>query len=459
MTGEATTSNSLPRVDAFVPPMPPLAPDRTGGLGILLRLRRDAFSAFPARCFDEPVLRLPLLGRDLVVAASPDAIRDVLATHPERYRRVSAGDRIFGALIGRGVAASEGEDWRRQRRILAPAFTPRTVTVLARHIATCAEKACSSLEAARGEPVDLLKAMQELSLDVACTTMFSLEAATFGREMRELLLFYAGGIGRPRASDFLLPRAVPTLTTLRRARFRKRWRALVLGLIARRRAGLPPGAPRDLFDLLSDAYAGEEEDLLADEVSTMIFAGHETTGLTLFWACRLLAGAPEWSRAVRREAEGVDLSPGGAGEALTRLPVTRAVVDEALRLYPPAYMTARHAAVDHDILGVPVRRGALVLMPFSLLHRNPRLWSAAERFDPGRFLGTSRPDRFSFLPFGAGPRVCIGAQLATAEVALVLARLLRRNDLEMEDGAPVLPIGSFATRPSRTPLFRLRPPS
>lgn len=131
------------------------------------------------------------------------------------------------------------------------------------------------------------------------------------------------------------------------------------------------------------------------------------------------------------------------------------MVEEALRLYPPAYMTARQAVVDHGLCGVPVSRGAIVLMPFTLLHTDPRLWVSPERFDPGRFIGPEKPDRYSFLPFGAGPRVCIGAQLATSEAVLVLARLLRDNDLVLDDDGPVLPVGAFATRPNRSPAFRL----
>ncbi|MFB0487968.1 cytochrome P450 [Methylobacterium sp. OAE515] len=451
------TATDTPGQASFAPPMPPLAPDRVGALGVLAGLRRNAYSAFPPRCREQAVLVLPMLGRDVVIAAGPQAMRDVLATRPDLYRRIAAGDRIFGALIGRGVAASEGQAWRRQRRTLAPAFTPRTVTLLAPHMAACAEAAFARLEASRGEPVNLLGVMQDLSLAVACTSMFSLEVDAFGPQLRALLLSYADGVGRPRASDFILPPRVPTLATLRRARFRRRWRALILAIIAQRRAAHHPGAPRDLFDLLSEAYGDREEDLLADEVSTMIFAGHETTGLTLFWACYLLANAPDWRRAVRREARRVDLSPGGAGSAVGALPQTRAVVDEALRLYPPAYMTARQAVADHALCGVPVKRGAIVLMPFTLLHTDPRLWTSPERFDPGRFLGPEKPDRYSFLPFGAGPRVCIGAQLATSEAVLVLARLLRDNDLVLDDDGPVLPVGSFATRPSRSPTFRLLP--
>lgn len=440
----------------FEPPAPPLAPDRVTGLGVLMRLRRNAFSAFPARCFSAPAIKYRLGITDLILANTPDAMRHVLADHPDRFRRVRATGRVLGPLLGRGLAAAEGEAWRRQRRTLAPAFTPRTLPVLSQHIAACAEATCARIEASSDGSIDLLSAMQDLSLDIAARSMFSLETARFGPELRRLLVFYSATIGRPRASDFLLPSKLLTPTDVRRALFRRRWSRIIASVIAERRATASPDTPRDMFDMLADAYKDQDEGLLADEVSTMLFAGHETTGLTLFWACFLLANAPEWQDAVREEARACDVSPSSAGEALARLPLTRAVVEETLRLYPPAYMSARAVMDPHDLCGLPVRSGSLVLLPFCMLHRNPAFWASPSRFDPSRFLDAARPDRFTFLPFGAGPRVCIGAQLAIAESMLVLARLLRGNAIAMEHAAPVQPIGSFSTRPSPVPVFKLR---
>lgn len=188
----------------------------------------------------------------------------------------------------------------------------------------------------------------------------------------------------------------------------------------------------------------------------MLFAGHETTGLTLFWACLLLANAPEWQDAVREEARSCDVSPSSAGEALARLPLTRAVVEETSPLDPPVCMSARAVMDSHDLCDLPVRGGSRVLLPFCMLHRNPAFWTSPSRFDPSRFLDAARPDRFTFLPFGAGPRVCNGAQLAVAESMLVLARLLRGNAIAMEHADPVQPIGSFSTRPSRVPMVKPR---
>ena len=180
-----------------------------------------------------------------------------------------------------------------------------------------------------------------LSLEIAATSLFSMEALTFGPEMRRLVSHYMGSVGRLYLTDVLFPERMPTLLRARRALFRRRWTRLIRSTIELRRAAGQADAPRDLFDLLSAAHGADDQDLLADEVSTMIVAGHETTALTLFWMCTLLAQAPHWQSAVAAEARGLDLSPQGACESLPKLVLTRAVVEETLRMYSPAFLTAR----------------------------------------------------------------------------------------------------------------------
>ena len=450
----------------FAPPMPPLAHPGTTGLGVLAGLRRNGFSAFPARCLDEPVVRLRLPGgRALVLASAPDSVRHVLQAHAEDYRRMAVGRRVLGPIVGRGLLVSEGEAWRRQRRTMAPAFTPRTVPVMAGHVMRHAEAACMHLDsAAPGERVDLLGAMQSLSLNIAAASMFSLEAESFGGELRGMVSRYMATIGRPSPGDFLVPKGVPTPLALRRALFRRRWRRLIAAIIAQRRAqdgadcsqsGSAP--PRDLFDLMAAAHGDGADDLLADEVATMIVAGHETTALAMFWALLLLAQVPHWQAAVAAEARGLDLSPDRAAAALPALARTRAVVQEALRLYPPGFVTAREAVRAHEVCGVTVPARAVVLVPFWMLHRNRRWWAAPDAFDPDRFLHGAEPDRFAFLPFGAGPHACIGSQLAMTEAVLVLARLLRDREVSVVGSRAVLPVGVLSTRPDHAPDFLLRP--
>ena len=440
----------------LVPPMPRMASDHVGGIGVILALRRNAFSAFPPRCLDEPVVKLRVAGRHLVLAASPEAIRHVMITHAEDYVRLALGRRVLGPIVGRGLLVSEGETWRRQRRAMAPAFTPRNVPIMARHIVRCTEVACRRLEGARGTPVDMLHELQILSLEIAATSLFSMEASTFGSELREMVSKYMDTVGRLYPTDVLLPDGVPTLLRARRALFRRRWIRLIRSIIEVRGDAVHVDAPRDLFDLLREAHGSDREELLADEVSTMIVAGHETTALTLFWMCTLLAKAPQWQTALAAEAYRLDLSVEGAATSLPKLVLTRAVVEETLRLYSPAFMTGRLAKRSHEICGTRVAEGSIVLIPYWLLHRNPRWWSNPGAFDPSRFLEDTKTDPLTYLPFGVGRHVCIGAQLAMSESILVMARLLRRFTIAMTSDRPVLPVGTLSTRPDHAPTFVLQ---
>lgn len=440
---------------SFTPFMPAPAPDNVSGLGVLTRLRRNGFAAFPSRCFQEQVVSLRALGRSLVLASGPDAVQAVLATDAASFQRLRMGRRVLGPIVGEGILVSEGETWRRQRKAMAPAFTPRVVPTLARHIASCADASLPVVEVCR--PVDVFALTQTLALDIAAVTMFSMTSASFGAALRQMVTGFMNGIGQPRPSDFLLPSAVPSVADWRRARFRKQWVKLIGAIVAERPVIGDGESPRDLFDLLTQAF-GEKDGVpgqaVLDEVATMIVAGHETTATALFWAVWLLAHAPHWQDAVAREVREVDLSPSGAAEALERLPITTAVVKEALRLFPPAFMTGREATADTELCGQRVAKGAMILLPLWMLHRNPALWAVPERFDPNRFLGGVEPPRFTFLPFGAGPHVCIGAQLAMTEAVLVLARMVQLFAISVVDGEAVLPVGVLSTRPERSVPFR-----
>jgi len=433
-----------------------MASNSVGGLRILFALRRNAYQAFPSRCLDEPVVTLRALGRSLVLANAPDAIRHIMITQSEDYERLPLGRRVLGPIVGEGLLVSEGETWREQRRAMAPAFTPRNVPIMSQHIIRCTESSCERLEQSLGREVDLLRELQMLSLDIAATSLFSMEAASFGASLREILSEYMSGVGRLFPSDVFIPEGFPTPTRIRRAEFRQRWTKLIRSIIDERRKAGNPDAPRDLFDLLSAAHGAERESLLADEVSTMIVAGHETTALALFWACTLLAQAPQWQNAIATEARQLDLSTGAAAASLPKLITTRAVVEETLRLYSPAFMTGRLAKQTHEICGTRVPAGAIILLPYWILHRNPRWWVQPETFVPARFLNGAEPERLTYLPFGVGRHVCIGAQLAMSEAILATARLIRQFTVEMTSTRPVLPVGTLSTRPDHSPRFVLR---
>jgi cytochrome P450 len=298
--------------------------------------------------------------------------------------------------------------------------------------------------------------------------MFSFGMDRHGGALRDFVMEYGANLARPHFLDLLLPLSWPSPQDFARARFRKRWTAFVGMLMAERRAaGKNEGAPpRDLFDLMGaarDPETGEafNDTQLGDEVATMILAGHETTATALFWALYLLALDPDTQEELASEVQAGTV--GGAFATVNgtvdieRLKFTRAVVDETMRLYPPAFLIARAAAGPDTIAGHPVRKRDVVLVAPWLLHRHEKLWHEPNAFIPQRFMTGTPPDRFAYLPFGVGARVCIGAHFALVEAVLALAKLIGAFRVSLVDKAPVMPVGVVTTQPDRSPLFALTP--
>jgi cytochrome P450 len=433
------------------------------GRALAKALRDNALLAFPPEAFEDEVVYRSFFGRQQIILNRPAAIHHILVEKPDNYRRTPATMRILRPLLGNGLLLSEGEDWRLQRRTVAPAFVPRTMPLLTRHVAQAAEATVTRLAGSAERPVDLLAAMQSLALEIAGTSMFSLAMERYRPELRNLIARYTRGLGRPTLLDFLLPLAIPSPRDLARRRVRRRWVALIGRIISERRGKALGAAPSDLFDLLSMARDPESgapfsAEALLDQVATLITAGHETTGVALFWSLWLVAAAPNIQERLASEVETLDLGPNNAAQILPRLVYTSAVVHEAMRLYPPAYTIVRQAKHADDAGGVAVPAAAIVFIAPWVLHRHRRLWPQPEVFDPTRFLpGAPAPDRFAYLPFGVGPRVCIGAQFALTEATLVVATMVKAFHIQRADDQPVTPVGMVTTQPDHSPLFRLQP--
>lgn len=443
-------------------PGPQYVPVRLPLRSLLDALRGNALAAFPREAFGEDMLVQSFLGRRHVIVSRPDAIHHVLVDHPENYARAEAAIRILRPMFGRGLFLSGGEDWRQQRRTASAGFAPRAVRLLAGNVAECVDELTEALAASAGHTLDLVPVFQTLALEIIGRAIFSLDMKRHSPELRELILNYAARLGRPSLPDFLLPLGVPTPSDLGRRRFRRRWRRLVTDIIAERRArgGVPGDAPpRDMFDVLAASAEDDERPMerLGDQVATFIVAGHETTASAMFWACYLLASHPEVQDAIAAEAAGFVLTPDTAAEAVPQLTYTRAVVDEVLRLYPPAFVITRQAVADDFLAGMPVPKGSLVLIAPWVLHRHRRFWSEPDRFDPDRFLpDRAPPPRFAYLPFGSGARTCIGSPFALTELTLVLAMLMRNFRIALAPHPPVQPVGLTTIQPDRPPPFLLQ---
>ena len=445
----------------FIPPRPHIPADELSWYGFLKAVRTNALQIWPQRAYREDVLVQSFLGRTRFLLNTPAGIQRVLVENTANYRRTPASIRILRPVVGEGLILSEGEAWRHQRRTIAPALAPRILPVLARHVVSTAEEAMTRL-AAEGEPIDLLAVLQLLTLEIAARSMFSLEMQRYGAALRRLIARFAVSLARPYLFDMLLPAKILTLRDFARRRFRADWVALMDEIVAARLAAEGSESPRDLFDVLYAARdpqtgAAFSRAQLRDQMATLIVAGHETTALALFWSMYLLASVPVEQERVLQEARAVALTPESAADALAKLPYTRAVVSEALRLYPPAYLIAR-VAIGADAVGeTEIPRGSLVMVAPWVLHRHAALWRHPDAFEPSRFLGDEQPaPRLAYLPFGAGPRVCVGAQFALSEATLVLAMLIRRFQVSLADTRPVLPVAVITTQPDHPAPFRLR---
>ncbi len=394
---------------------------------------------------------------------SPDAIHRVLVDNPDNYRRSPASVRILRPITGRGLLLSEGDDWKLQRRTIAPALAPRVMPMLARHIATVADETVSALAMKVDQPIDLLAGMESTALEIAGRSMFSLEMGQYGAALRALITEYGARWARPHLFDLLLPPAIPTVRDLFRRRFQARWMRLIDRIMRARLDAPSAGNARDLFDLLRaardpDTGAGFSHDQLRDQTATLMLAGHATTAVTLFWSLTLLCGAPAEQQLLANETQGLDLGPETAFTNLPRLVRTRAVISEALRLYPPAFTIARQAIQADRAAAAAIPAGAILMIAPWVLHRHRRLWRDPDAFDPTRFLpDATPPPRFAYMPFGAGPRVCVGAQFALTEATLVLARLMQSFRVALDEPGPVLPVAIVTTQPDHPPRFRIHP--
>jgi len=451
----------------LMPPNPPRAPETMTAIGRMTAMRKSAIGTWAQRAYEEDIVRGSFFGRNSFIINTPDAIRHVLVDNYENYARTPAGIRVLRPILGEGLLIAEGRTWKHQRRTLAPAFTPRAVGTLVPHMVAAIDQTVAQLRSMAAAPVDLREAMQRMALEIAGRTMFSLGMDRHGQTLRDFVMEYGDRLARPHFLDLALPLGWPTPKDFARRRFRRRWTRFVAMLMAERRADGKQAAgkqqegapPRDLFDLMEaapDPETGQAftDEQLGDQVATMILAGHETTATALFWSLYLLALDPVTQEQLADEVRGVANGP----LDIERLKFTRAVIDETLRLYPPAFLIARAAAGPDSVAGLSIRKGDVILIAPWLLHRHEKLWHQPNAFIPSRFIPPAPPpDRYAYLPFGVGPRICIGAHFAITEATLALAKLIASFKVELIEKDPVMPVGIVTTQPDRSPMFAITP--
>lgn len=417
-----------PAMTADEPVKVPLATRPLGIVGTAMTARRNLLELIPAIATRQPIVS-GQTGVRWHMVMDPASLRRILKERVEDYPKSVTTKLILKPAIGDSLFVAEGAHWRWQRRAAAPAFAQRHVEALGPVMTAAAEASSRRLAAATG-PVDLFQETVAATFEVISDVTFSGDG-TFDREaVHSSIDAYISQTAKVSLLDVLgLPAWLPRPGRLFSGPGLRRMKALADQAIARRAEVAGREGPPDLLDLLLDAQDPESgramnRDELRDNLLTFIVAGHETTALTLAWALYLCAFDPAVQDRASAEAQAVLGDRAATAADIGALPLTMRIVNEALRLYPPAAFLSRTAQAPDRLCGREVRPGDTVMLPVYALHRHHQLWDRPDAFDPDRFL--TAPDRYAFLPFGAGPRICIGASFALQEAVIILATLLAR---------------------------------
>jgi cytochrome P450 len=378
----------------------------------------------------------------------PDLIEYVLVQNPQNFLK----DRVVQNsrwLLGSGLLTAEGDGWKRQRRLIQPAFSRDRIAVYARCMTDSAERMLATWRP--GTVVDIHQEMMSLTLRVVMRALFEVETMETGKISQSLNTIMLNSIGgRLLLPPFFRYLPFPGMRDVRRAVDEVN---VAVYEIIRQRRNHDQQTSRDLLSILMHARDEDgsrmTDEQLRDEVMTFLLAGHETTALALSWALYLLsqdAGAEE------KLHDQVDRALAGrlpSVSDLSSLTFVESVIKETMRLYPPAWSVARTAIADFELEGYRVPARANIVMSQWLMHRDPRFFSEPEQFDPDRWSSSASRNlpRFAYFPFGGGPRQCIGASFATTEAVLILATIARRFQLVPVEKTPVLPVPSITLRP------------
>ncbi len=427
-----------------LPPGPPGRPF----FGNLPEFRRDALAWFvESREYGDVVLMRfgPFKG---FVAYSPELVHQVLVTDADHYTKTTAVKRSMEMLVGQGLFTNDGDSWKRQRKLVQPAFHTRRVGAYGQTMVDFTEAMLTGWR--DGDNIDVEAAMTGLTMKIIARTLFDAsldDTERIGEAITVALKEVDDRLNRL----ILLPDWAPTESNRILKGAVSELNAIIQGFIDGRRA-----SGEDKGDLLSMLLLARDEDTdgvmtdqqVRDEAMTLFGAGHETTSHALAWAWAALAEHPEAEAQLHEELAGALGGRAPTLDDLPRLKYTEQVIKETMRLYPPAWITTREAAKDIDLGGYLVRKGEVVVLPFYALYRDPRYFADPLRFDPDRFSPEREKDipKYAYLPFGGGPRVCIGSAFAMMEARLILATMAQRFTLTIAPGQVVEPQRMFTLR-------------
>jgi cytochrome P450 len=424
----------------------------------------NQYETLPMAVYEQPIFAPKSIFGRMLWVNDPDGVRRVLLDNVVNYPKTDMEKRFFSAMFGEGLLSSDGQTWKTHRKVMAPSFDPRSVAGYAPAMAETTLAFREHWDALANNPeVDIAEEMKLLTLQIICKTMFSSDADDLIELTGKTLGFTETALNFSLLDllPIIGPRRMKAREEAIHADFAK-MDAAIYRMIAEREKNLAD-APKDLLTRLiaakdPDNGAGMNATEVRDEVITIFMAGHETTAVTMTWIWYLLSQQPVEEARLHAELDAVLGGRTPTAEDVANLTYTRMIIEEAMRIYPPAPgVSTRVALKDDEICGVKVKAGTRVAIAPWVLHRHRTLWDKPEVFDPERFnvqRSVGRP-RFAYLPFGGGPRVCIGAVLAMTEATLILAVLAQRYQPRLKDGETVALQTRVTLRPKDGMKMRL----
>ncbi len=439
----------------FIPPAPTPRTTPPGLLKMFWIVYNNPIELWGGHSYRQPYIYIPSgIGGALLVANDPRLIRLILVEKTKSFKLAKTRQIVLRPILQDGLLTAENPVWKRSRKAMAPVFTPKHIHGFAHSMGRVTKEYASRYES-QSEPFDMAKDMTELTFHILSETLFSNEIEGDPKEFEHEIERLFETIGRVDPLDIInAPEWVPRVKHFTGRGILKYFRKIVRKTVSARAEKMDraEAVPDDFLTLLLRAEGddGLSRDEIEDNVITFIGAGHETTARALGWTLYLLAKAPHERDLVEEEVKKITSEFSNPLDWIERMPHTRAAFEEAMRLYPPAPVISREALEDVEWNELVIKKGSQCLVMPWTLHRHEQYWEQPNAFIPSRFLPENRDaiDRYQYLPFGAGPRVCIGSSFAIQEAIIILGELLSRFRFDMAPGADEpWPLQRLTTQP------------
>ncbi|MEZ5816723.1 MAG: cytochrome P450 [Hyphomicrobiaceae bacterium] len=464
MASPATHLSGKPRPDSLYPPGVPGPAAPLPVWRFLPTFLNNPLRTLPAGVYHEPILAPPGLKGRMAWVMAPQLVEQILLEEHETFPKSPIEQRIFASVLGDGILTAEGQSWRWQRRIVAPLFRHQEIVALVPDMSRVAEKWVRTYgNTPSGSVRAIDQDMTDATFDVLAATLFAGATEVEQSALKEHIGAYLGHTSWDVAFELL---QIPTWVWHPAKPFMRRHaralQATVSRVLERERAkGFPGGGLMAKLGMARDPQSGEpmSDALVRSNLLTFAAAGHETTAKALTWSLYLLARAADWQDRVAAEVRSLAGDGPIAADHLDRLDVTRRVLKEAMRLYPPAPVMGRMAASAVTVGGHRFEAGTVMVIPVWAIHRHHSLWEDPERFDPDRFLAEreAHMHRAQFIPFGFGPRTCIGMGFAMLEALVLLASLVRHVRFEWDGRHRPEPVSRVTLRARGGMPLRIAP--